>query len=129
MGLARGAKEKKQRQAQQEAYARQQAEREKIAREQQIAETERLKKQESAQEEFETGTVLEIQKSLMRMDFDPGDINGQMHPLLKTRSGYMNKNMACWKPADRRRNSETYAAKWWLRIPEYLRISIEKIKN
>lgn len=80
VGLARGAKEKKQRQAQEEAYARQQAERERIAREQQIAETERLKKQESAREEFETGTVLEIQKSLMRMDFDPGDINGQMQP-------------------------------------------------
>ena len=80
VGLAKGAKEKKQMEAQREANARQQAEREKIAREQQTAETERLKKEEIAQEEFEIGTVLEIQKSLMRMDFDPGDINGQMQP-------------------------------------------------
>ncbi|MGB5357679.1 MAG: peptidoglycan-binding domain-containing protein, partial [Eudoraea sp.] len=80
VGLARGAKEKKQIEAQREANARQQAEREKIQKEQQVAEIERLKKQESAQEEFEIGTVLEIQKSLMRMDFDPGDINGQMQP-------------------------------------------------
>jgi peptidoglycan hydrolase-like protein with peptidoglycan-binding domain len=41
---------------------------------------ERLKQQQASQESFESGTVLEIQKSLMRMGFDPGDINGQMQP-------------------------------------------------
>ena len=80
VGLAKGAKEKKQKKAQREANARQQAEREKIEKEQQAAEIERLKKQDSAEEVFETGTVIEIQKSLMRMNFDPGDINGKMQP-------------------------------------------------
>lgn len=80
VGLAKGAKEKKQMKTQQEAIARQQAEREKIQEEQQRADMERLKQIEFAEEEFETGTVLEIQKSLMRMDFDPGDINGKMQP-------------------------------------------------
>jgi len=80
VGLARGAKEKKQMEAQREAYARQQAERDRIQKEQQRAEMERLKQQQASQESFESGTVLEIQKSLMRMGFDPGDINGQMQP-------------------------------------------------
>lgn len=80
VGLAQGAKEKKQREAQQAAYARQQAERERLQKAQQKAEMERLKKQEEQQENFESGTVLEIQKSLMRMGFDPGDINGKMQP-------------------------------------------------
>lgn len=80
VGLAKGAKEKKQMEERQEAMARQQAERARIEKEQQIAEIERLKKQESEQENFESGTVLEVQKSLMRMGFDPGDITGQMQP-------------------------------------------------
>lgn len=80
VGLAKGAKEKKQMKAQQEAHARQQAEREKIQREQQQLEMERLEKLETAEEKFDAGTVLEIQKSLIRMDFDPGDINGKMQP-------------------------------------------------
>ena len=80
VGLAQGAKEKSQIKKQREAHARQQAEREKIEKEQQSAEIERLKKQESTEEKFETGTVLEIQKSLIRMGYDPGDINGQMQP-------------------------------------------------
>jgi outer membrane lipoprotein SlyB len=78
VGLARGAKEKRQMEARREAYARQQAERERLQREQQQAEIERLKNQEAAQESFESGTVLEVQKSLMRMGFDPGNINGEM---------------------------------------------------
>lgn len=80
VGLARGAKEKKQMEAQREAYARQQAERERLQKEQQEAEMEHLKEQQTAQEQFESGTVLEIQKSLMRMGFDPGNIDGQMQP-------------------------------------------------
>ena len=80
IGLAKGAKEKKQMAARQEAMARQQAERTRIEKEQQTAEIKRLKKQESTQENFENGTVLEVQKSLMRMGFDPGDINGKMQP-------------------------------------------------
>ena len=80
VGLAKGAKQKKQMKAQEEAMARQQAERARIAKEQQTAEIKRLKKQESTQENFESGTVLEVQKSLMRMGFDPGDINGKMQP-------------------------------------------------
>jgi len=80
VGLAKGAKEKKQMKALQEAHARQQAERERIQKEQQRLEMERLKQIESAEEEYETGTVLEIQKSLIRMDFDPGDISGKMQP-------------------------------------------------
>ena len=80
VGLARGAKEKKQMKARQEAYARQQAERDRIQKEQQKAEIERLKKQEAKQESFESGTVLEVQKSLMRMGFDPGNIDGKMQP-------------------------------------------------
>ena len=80
VGLARGAKEKKQIEAQREAHARQQAERERIQKEQQRAEMERRKKLESAEEEFETGTVIEIQKSLVRLGFDPGEINGKMDP-------------------------------------------------
>ena len=80
VGLAKGAKEKKQMKAKQEAYARQQAERERIQKEQQHLEMERFEKLESAELKFDAGTVLEIQKSLMRMDFDPGDINGQMQP-------------------------------------------------
>jgi hypothetical protein len=80
VGLAKGAKEKKQMKAQQEARARQQAERERIQKEQQRLEMERIKQIEFAEEEFEAGTVLEIQKSLIRMDFDPGDINGKMQP-------------------------------------------------
>jgi len=79
-GLARGAKEKKQIEAQKQAYARQQAERERIQREQQKAEMERRKKQEAEQESFEAGTVLEVQKSLVRLGFDPGEINGKMQP-------------------------------------------------
>ena len=78
VGLAQGAKEKKQRKAQQEAQARQQAERERIQKEQQLAEMERLKQLETDEEEVETGTVIEIQKSLVRMGFDPGEINGKM---------------------------------------------------
>jgi peptidoglycan hydrolase-like protein with peptidoglycan-binding domain len=66
--------------ARQEAMARQQAERARIEKEQQKAEIKRLKKQESTQENFESGTVLEVQKSLMRMGYDPGDINGKMQP-------------------------------------------------
>lgn len=80
VGLAQGAKEKKQIQAQREAQARQQAERERIQKEQQLAEMERRKKLETAEEEFEAGTVIEIQKSLVRMGFDPGEINGKMQP-------------------------------------------------
>ncbi len=80
IGLAKGAKEKKRMVAQREAYARQQAERERLQKEQQKAEIERIKKQEVEQENFESGTVLEVQKSLMRMGFDPGNIDGQMQP-------------------------------------------------
>jgi len=80
IGLAQGAKEKKQIEAQREAYARQQAERERIQKEQQLAEMERLKKLGSAKEEYETGTVMEIQKSLVRLGLDPGEINGKMQP-------------------------------------------------
>ena len=80
VGLARGAKEKKQMEARREAYARQQAERERLQQEKQKAEIERLKKQEVKQESFESGTVLEVQKSLMRMGFDPGNIDGKMQP-------------------------------------------------
>jgi peptidoglycan hydrolase-like protein with peptidoglycan-binding domain len=78
VGLVQGAREKSQIEAQREAHARQQAERERIQKEQQLAQAERLKEQESAEEKFDSGTVLEIQKSLVRMGFDPGDINGQM---------------------------------------------------
>jgi uncharacterized protein YcfJ len=80
VGLAQGAKEKKQMEARQEANARQQAERQWLEQEKQKAEIERRKEQETAQDNFESGTVLEIQKSLIRMGFDPGDINGQMQP-------------------------------------------------
>lgn len=80
VGLAQGAQEKSQMEAQREARARQQAEREKIQKEQQLAEIERLKKQESEVVKVETGTVLEIQKSLIRMGYDPGDVNGQIQP-------------------------------------------------
>lgn len=78
IGLAEGVKEKSQIEAQREAHARQQAERQRIQQEQQRAEIERLKKQENSEEKIDAGTVLEIQKSLVRMGFDPGDINGQM---------------------------------------------------
>jgi outer membrane lipoprotein SlyB len=80
IGLAKGAKEKKQRAAQEEAYARQQEERERLQKEQQEAEIKRIKKQETKQENFESGTVLEVQKSLMRTGFDPGNIDGKMQP-------------------------------------------------
>jgi hypothetical protein len=80
VGLARGAKEKKQMKARQEAYARQQAERQRIQQEQQRAEMERRKAQQATQQSFESGTVLEIQKSLVRMGMDPGEINGKMQP-------------------------------------------------
>lgn len=80
VGLSKGVKEKKQIEAQKEAYARQQAERTRIEKEQQLVEVERLKKIESKEVEFETGMVIEIQKSLMRMNIDPGEINGKMQP-------------------------------------------------
>jgi hypothetical protein len=80
VGLAKGAQEKSQMEAQREARARQQAEHKKIEKEQQLAEIEHLKKQESTAEKVETGTVLEIQKSLIRMGYDPGDINGKAQP-------------------------------------------------
>ena len=80
IGLAKGAKEKKQMVAKHEAYARQQVERERLEKQQQEAELERNKKQEAKQENFESGTVLEVQKSLMRTGFDPGNIDGKMQP-------------------------------------------------
>ena len=80
VGLAQGAKEKRQMEARKDAYARQQAERALIQKEQQQAEIERLKNQEAKQESFESGTVLEVQKSLVRMGFDPGNIDGKMQP-------------------------------------------------
>lgn len=80
VGLARGAKEKRMMKERREAYARQQAERQKIQQEQQKAEMARREKQAAVQEQFETGTVLEVQKSLMRMGIDPGNIDGKMSP-------------------------------------------------
>ena len=76
VGLAQGAKEKKQR----EAYARQQAERQRIQQAQQQAEMEHRQKQEAKVEQMDAATVLEIQKSLVRIGYDPGDINGKMQP-------------------------------------------------
>lgn len=43
-----------------------------------LIQSKRLKKQESTVEKVETGTILRIQKSLIRMGYDRGDINGQM---------------------------------------------------
>ena len=80
VGLAQGAKEKRQMEARKEAYARQQAERQRLQQEKQKAEIERLKKQEVSQDNYESGTVLEVQKSLVRMGFDPGNIDGKMQP-------------------------------------------------
>jgi len=80
VGITQGAKEKKQKKAQRAAYERQQAEREMMEKEERKAEMEHRKKQETAKENFESGTVLEIQKSLIRIGFDPGDVNGKMQP-------------------------------------------------
>jgi outer membrane lipoprotein SlyB len=80
VGLAQGAKEKKQLAARQEAYARQETERQRLEQEKQQAESERHKSQDVQGESFESGTVLEVQKSLTRMGFDPGNINGQIQP-------------------------------------------------
>lgn len=79
-GLIKGSKEKKQQDAQRAAYARQQAERDRLEKEQHYKEVENLKKQEATQEKVDATTILEIQKSLMRMNFDPGDINGELQP-------------------------------------------------
>lgn len=80
VGVAQGTKEKKQKKARREAYEKQQAEREMMEKEQRQAEIKYLKKQETAKENFESGTILEIQKSLIRIGFDPGDVNGKMQP-------------------------------------------------
>lgn len=78
LGLAQGAKEKKQRAAQQEAYKRQQIERKRLEQEQQKAEMERRKTQAIEQNNVDSGTILEVQKSLTRIGFDPGNIDGKM---------------------------------------------------
>lgn len=80
IGLIEGSVEKSNNESKREARERQQAEREKIERDRHQAELNNQKKQEATQDNVDTGTVMEIQKSLMRLNYDPGNINGQMQP-------------------------------------------------
>jgi len=80
IGLIEGSVEKSNNESKREARERQQAEREKIERDRYQAELNNQKKQEATQDNIDTGTVMEIQKSLMRLNYDPGNINGQMQP-------------------------------------------------
>lgn len=91
VGVIRGVSEKSRRRAEQEARQRQEAERQRLTQEQQQAEIEQLKAQQAAQA-AETASpapasavsdatlVIEIQKSLIRIGFDPGDVNGKAGP-------------------------------------------------
>lgn len=84
VGVLRGVSERSRAQAEQEAYARQAAERQQLAQDQQQAELEQMKAQQAAQAASANAgrdaTVIEIQKSLIRLGFDPGDVDGNLSP-------------------------------------------------
>lgn len=95
VGAVRGIAQASREQAEREAYARQEAERQRIAQEQQQAEIERLKAQQAAQAAQAAQTVqpsvpapagpdatvvIEIQKSLIRLGFNPGPVDGKLTP-------------------------------------------------
>ena len=91
VGVIRGASEKSRQRAEQEAIKRQEAERQRLAQEQQQAEIEQLKAQQAAQAAQATSAapapagpdvtlVIEIQKSLIRLGFDPGGVDGKPSP-------------------------------------------------
>ena len=89
IGVIRGADESSRQQAQAEAYQRQAAERQQIAQQQQQAQIERQKAQQATQAAALTNTssapsgadatlVNEIQKSLIRLGYNPGGVTGQL---------------------------------------------------
>ena len=91
VGVIRGVNERARQRAQAEAYQRQEAERQRIAQQQQQAEIERLKAQQAAQTAQPTSAtpapdgpnatlVIEIQKSLIRLGYDPGGVDGRLGP-------------------------------------------------
>ena len=82
VGVLRGVSEKSRKQAISEANKRQIAERQHIAMEQQQAEIERLKAQQASQAASgpDATLVIEIQKCLIRLGFDPGGVDGRMSP-------------------------------------------------
>lgn len=85
VGVLGGAAEASQQQQQEEARKRQEAERQRAIQEQQQQEIEALKAQQAAAAsnnapEVSSTTILEIQKSLVRLGYDPGDINGKVGP-------------------------------------------------
>jgi hypothetical protein len=85
VGVLGGAAEASQQQQQEEARKRQEAERQRAIQEQQQQEIEALKAQQAAgadnaATDVSSTTVLEIQKSLLRLGYDPGDIDGNVGP-------------------------------------------------
>lgn len=91
IGVIRGAGERSRQQAEAEAHQRQEAERQRIALEQQQAEIERLKAQQAAQAAQPVYAVpapagagatlvVEVQKSLIRLGYDPGAVDGRLSP-------------------------------------------------
>ena len=91
IGVIRGAGERSRKQAEAEAHQRQEAERQRIAQKQQQAEIERLKAQQAAQTAppvnaapaspgADTTLVVEVQKSLIRLGYDPGAVDGKLSP-------------------------------------------------
>ena len=97
VGVIRGVSERARRQAEAEARQRQEAERQRIAQEQQQAEIARLQAQQAAAaaatstsagggvaQDSATGgdfmLIIEIQKSLIRLGYDPGVVDGQLSP-------------------------------------------------
>lgn len=91
VGVIHGVSQKSRQQAEREAQQRQEAERQRQAQEQQQAEIEQLKAQQAAQAAQtapsapaaagpDATLVIEIQKSLIRLGFDPGDVNGKLGP-------------------------------------------------
>jgi len=67
LGLIGGAAQASKQKQAQEAAKRQEVERQQLLQQQ--------------QQQTDTTLVLEIQKSLVRMGFDPGDVNGQLQPM------------------------------------------------
>ena len=87
VGLLRSVSEASREEAEREAYERQEAERQRIAAEQQQVGINRLKAEQAAQQaagsDPNSVTVVEVQKSLIRLGFDPGPVNGVAGPETK----------------------------------------------
>lgn len=86
IGVLHGASEKSRKQEEAEAHQRQEAERQQTAQVQQQAENERLKAQQAAQTAVSASAgagaslVGDVQKSLIRLGYDPGAVDGTLSP-------------------------------------------------